>query len=124
MGRVSGVLDAMGFHMGQEQRKQILLLDREFEELKAQVTALQAENQNLRAQMSPLQRELDRLKNAVNQNAAGNPDGYVCDHCGSPKLKRTGNRPNPTFRDLGVKDALFECLDCGKESTFIQEPRR
>jgi DNA-binding MarR family transcriptional regulator len=47
-----------------------------------------------------------------------NPQGYHCDHCGSIRLRRAGNRPNPTFGELGIKDALFSCLECGKESAF------
>jgi len=43
---------------------------------------------------------------------------YVCDHCGSPELKRTGSRPDPTFGPLGVKQAVFVCNSCGKESFF------
>lgn len=42
----------------------------------------------------------------------------VCDHCGSPDLVRTGSRPNPTFGDLGQKDARYSCNGCGKE-TFV-----
>lgn len=52
---------------------------------------------------------------------SGNSSEYVCDHCGSPQLKRTGNRRDPTFGVLGIKQAVFVCQDCGKESTFTQD---
>lgn len=48
--------------------------------------------------------------------------GYVCDHCGSSMLKRIGNRPDPTFGSLGVKQAVFLCESCSKESAFQQKP--
>lgn len=48
--------------------------------------------------------------------------GYVCDHCGSSDLKRTGSRPDPTFGALGVKESVFLCESCGKESAFQQKP--
>ena len=51
-----------------------------------------------------------------------NPKGYRCDHCGSPKLKRTGSKPHPHFSEMGVKNALFTCLECRKESTFMEDP--
>jgi len=52
-----------------------------------------------------------------------NPDGYHCDHCGSQQLKRIGNRADPMFAEVGIKQAVFSCLSCGKESAFTQEPR-
>jgi DNA-binding MarR family transcriptional regulator len=62
----------------------------------------------------------------VTTNAAeqpSNPNGYACDHCGSTKLKRIGNRPDPTFGELGVKQAIFKCLSCQTESAFTQDPK-
>jgi uncharacterized small protein (DUF1192 family)/DNA-directed RNA polymerase subunit RPC12/RpoP len=209
-GRVSGVLKAMGFHLGQDQRKQILALDSEFEEMESKITSLNAKVLNLEAKVNPLEREIERLKNQgekkgatvhdlesdeiemmkfigdrksitaedigkgmkmhsvpvehflgrllkanylVQQNVpmvgamyslddAGNaylvknklvplpnrqaeqpnnPKGHHCDHCGSTQLRRTGSRPDPTFHDLGIKQALYSCLSCGKESAFTKD---
>ncbi len=50
-----------------------------------------------------------------------NPKGHHCDHCGGVKLRRTGNRPDPTFAAVGVKQALYSCLSCGKESAFTND---
>ena len=66
--------------------------------------------------------DMERRIAALEARLSGNPSGYVCDHCGSIKLKRTGSRPNATFENLGVKDAIFICEDCGKESSFIIKP--
>jgi hypothetical protein len=50
-----------------------------------------------------------------------NPKGHHCDHCASTKLKRTGSRPDPTFSDVGIKQALYKCLDCQRESAFTND---
>lgn len=50
-----------------------------------------------------------------------NPKGHPCDHCGSTRLRRTGSRPDATFGDAGIKEALYKCLDCGKESGFTND---
>lgn len=43
----------------------------------------------------------------------------VCDHCGSPDLKRTGSRPSRgPFGALGQKDALYDCNACGKQTAL------
>jgi len=43
----------------------------------------------------------------------------ACAHCGSNRLKRTGSKPNERFRKVGIKDALFLCGDCGKETAVM-----
>jgi hypothetical protein len=70
MGRVSGVLKAMGFHLAQDQKRQILALDEEFSAMETQITTLNAENLDLRAQVKPLEREVERLKKQVEQKKA------------------------------------------------------
>jgi DNA-directed RNA polymerase subunit RPC12/RpoP len=52
---------------------------------------------------------------------ASNPKGHHCDHCGSVRLRRTGSKPDPTFHGVGIKMALYSCLDCGKESGFTND---
>jgi len=65
--KVSGVIDAMGFRMGQDQRRQILTLDKEFSALEAKVKALEKENLKLQAEVNPLTREVERLKKQVEE---------------------------------------------------------
>lgn len=48
--------------------------------------------------------------------------GATCDHCGSPGLTRTGTRASPgPFGGLGLKEAVYHCDACGKDS-FIEQP--
>lgn len=89
-------------------------LERERDDFKAQVQAQNSELQQMRARLQSAQSELDSLK-------SGALGTYVCDHCGSPDLRRTGNRPDPMFGDLGVKQKLFACNQCGQESAFTPE---
>ncbi|AKH38161.1 MULTISPECIES: hypothetical protein [Nitrosomonas] len=68
--------------------------------------------------------ELEQRIAALEARSSNINSEDVCDHCGSSNLRRTGSRPNPTFKSLGVKDAVFLCDDCGKESAFIIEPSK
>lgn len=84
-----------------------------------QYAVLEKENASLKLRIADLEAENSKLQGQVRSlNGSSNPSGYVCDHCGSPDLKRTGSRPDPTFGDLGIKQALFECNSCGKQSAF------
>jgi hypothetical protein len=76
---------------------------------------LKAENVDLRNRLGELERNLDEINNVSRFR-------YVCDHCGSPKLKRIGNIADPFFGKLGEKQSLFSCEICGKESAFSQNP--
>jgi len=88
--------------------------------LEQQVARLLRENERLELDNQQLQVQIDNSKTQLVHNS--NPHGYVCDHCGSPQLKRTGNKPDPTFGCLGVKQPVFTCAACGQESAFTQEP--
>lgn len=88
--------------------------------LKEQVTNLTSENASLNLDKEQLQQQVKVLEKSKAHNQ--NPDNYSCDHCGSTDLNRTGNRPDPTFGRLGVKQSLFNCLSCGKQSAFTQQP--
>lgn len=123
MGQIADVIRD-GVALPVQKRQQMLALDVEFEELKSKLKVLEAENLQLRALVEPLKREVERLKQQAQQSAPNtNPDGYFCDHCGSPKLKRTGSRLSEQFGEVGIKDAIFSCLECGKESAFMQTPK-
>jgi hypothetical protein len=83
--------------------------------LENQKSALEAENLRLKQQVRHLQQQLTQRPDPEN------PKGYACDHCGSQKIRRTGNRPDPTFGALGAKQEVFTCIACGGESAFTPE---
>jgi hypothetical protein len=68
--------------------------------------------------------ELEARIEALEKRLSGGAAEYFCDYCGSANLKRTGSRPDPIFEDLGIKQHLFLCGDCGKESAFQEKRRR
>lgn len=65
--------------------------------------------------------DLERRIAALESRQGNSSAKYVCDHCASPNLVRTGSIPDPIFGDLGKKQSVFRCDDCGKESGFLQE---
>jgi transcription initiation factor IIE alpha subunit len=101
-------------------RERIALANDQYAALEKKVIGLQSENERLKSDNSKLQEKIRDLEKRISHNS--NPHGYVCDHCGSPNLKRTGSRSDPTFGDLGIKQAIFSCTVCGKESVFTQNP--
>lgn len=102
-------------------RERLTLAAEQYAALEKKVDELQAENERLESENSKLQEQVRNFKSSPAQNS--NPDGYVCDHCGSSNLKRTGSRPDPIFGDLGAKQAVFRCQECGGESSFLQDPK-
>src|SRR5271170_4722952 len=56
--------------LGQEQRRQMLAFDSEFEETKAERDALQAKNLTLQAKVKPLQDDVERLQKRVEEETA------------------------------------------------------
>lgn len=101
-------------------RERLALAAEQYATLEKKVVELQAENARLQSENSGLHAQVSDLKSIRTQS--GNASGYVCDHCGSSNLKRTGSLPDPTFGLLGVKEAVFSCEACGKESAFQQKP--
>jgi len=89
-------------------------LDRKYQNLNAENEAQKFKLDQDNSRINSLQREIDALK-------SGSLATYVCDHCGSPNIKRTGSRPDPTFGGLGIKQKLFICNQCGRESAFTPE---
>ena len=79
---------------------------------------LETENQTLRLNVQKTEQKIRQLEKQISTLHNSNPDGYVCDHCASPSLTRTGSRPDPTFGDLGIKQKVFSCDACGLESAF------
>jgi len=92
--------------------------------VRAEYKALERKNDDLEAKNESQKHELSQNKSKISslQNELkGIRSTYVCDHCGSPDLKRTGSKPDPTFGVLGVKQKLFICNQCEKESAFTPE---
>lgn len=103
-------------------RERIALAREQYAALEKKTSELQAENERLESSSAKLQEHIRELEQQLSQVHSGNPSAYVCDHCGSPRLKRIGNRLDPTFSELGIKQAVFSCTECGKESAFTQTP--
>jgi DNA-directed RNA polymerase subunit RPC12/RpoP len=103
-------------------RERIALAREQYAVLEKKVSALQTENDSLKFSNGKLEERVRDLEQQLSQIHSGNSSGYVCDHCGSPRLKRIGNRPDPTFGEVGIKQAVFSCIECGKESAFTQDP--
>lgn len=95
-------------------REHLALVKAEYAAMERKRADLQAQCDQLRVDNAQLQKDLRVLTGQL--EVAGTK--YVCDHCGSHRLKRTGNRPDPTFGAVGIKQAVFSCLECGKESAF------
>jgi ribosomal protein L37AE/L43A len=93
-------------------KTKIAELGTQVRQLKNEITKLQEINEKLKFDIIQLTEKIDSFHNS------GITD-HVCDHCGSRRLKRTGNRPNKRFGKLGVKDTLFQCEDCGKETAVM-----
>jgi uncharacterized protein with PIN domain len=86
--------------------------------LDQKVKVIESENNALKLDIQQTKQKVRQLEEQISKAHNVNPEGYVCDHCGSPSLKRTGSRPDPTFGDMGIKQKLFTCNTCGRESAF------
>lgn len=93
-------------------------LTQENETLKKDKTIIESENKTLKLNIQQTEIKIRNFEKQLSNIHNTNPEGYVCDHCASPSLKRTGSRPDPIFGDLGVKLKIFKCDSCGKESEF------
>lgn len=103
-------------------RERIALARDQYAALESRVVNLQKDNERLNSANASLHARIRALERQLSGAHSVDASGHACDHCGSINLKRTGNRPDPTFGDLGVKQAVFSCMDCGKESAFTQHP--
>lgn len=98
-------------------KTKIAELGTEVRQLKKEVTKLQEINANLKLGISQLIAKISSFNNS-------SPKDHVCYHCGSSRLKETGNKPNKYLGDFGVKDAIFQCEDCGKKSVVMIVPSK
>ena len=102
-------------------KERLTILKDEYSHIEKSCANLQAENGALKAELQKERERANLLQSQLNELNSGTFAKYVCDHCGSPSLKRIGNRPDPTFGDLGVKQFIFKCSECQKESAFTDE---
>jgi hypothetical protein len=94
--------------------------------IKAQYEVLERENVNLKTQCQTQQTEIQQIRMRLAETEAalqalnrGTFAKYVCDHCGSPDLVRTGNKPSSAFGVLGIKTQVFRCNACGRECEHL-----
>lgn len=103
-------------------RDHIALVKTEHSALERSNSDLAAENKELRERNAKLEEDGRLAQRQVSALQSSNPNGYVCDHCGNSNLTRTGSRKDAAFGDMGIKEAVFSCQSCGKESAFTQIP--
>lgn len=89
--------------------------------LRERIGALERENGDLRTQLQMAQAQAADDRDQARRFAQDNPQGWRCDGCGSVDLMHTGNRPDPTFKALGIKQAVMACRACGVVSHFTQD---
>lgn len=102
-------------------RDRLELVKEEYQRLESKCSELQSENGALSTDLEQERERANQLQEELDQLKSGTIAKYVCDHCGSAGLNRKGNRLDPTFGVMGIKQMVFECNACGKESTFPQE---
>lgn len=102
-------------------KERLTILKDEYTQIETAKAELQAKNGALEAKLEQEQKRANRLEAELAALKSGVLAKYVCDHCGSPNLKRTGNRPDPTFGRLGVKQLLFVCGECNEQSAFTED---
>jgi hypothetical protein len=88
-------------------RERLALASDQYSALEKKVKDFQSENVRLASENEQMKEQIRNLKSTPHQSS--NPQGYVCDHCGSSNLTRTGSRKDPIFGDLGAKQAIFRC---------------
>jgi len=104
-------------------KERIALANDKHSMLEDKIQALESENKALLLDLNNSKLKIKQLQELVSNVNNTNPEGYVCDHCGNGALKRTGSRPDPTFGVLGIKQKVFSCNSCGKESAFTPEDK-
>jgi DNA-directed RNA polymerase subunit RPC12/RpoP len=103
-------------------KERLTILKDEYAQIEKSKSELQSKNDALQSKLNHAQIHIQTLEGELASLKTGIFAKYVCDHCGNPNLKRTGSRPDPTFGDLGIKQLLFQCTACGKQSAFIETP--
>lgn len=99
------------------------VLEEEINLLKTKIVTLEKEIQRLNEDNKNLEINNSNLESQLNDLHTGNPDKHFCDHCGSSNLKRTGSKPVKQIAGVTIKNAIYTCKDCGKESAFTEMPK-
>lgn len=86
--------------------------------LRARIEDLERENERLSLEAQQAQAHAQERQTRLDRFAKDNPRAWRCDACGSVDLARTGSRPDPTFGDVGIKQAVMTCRVCGAQSRF------
>lgn len=86
--------------------------------LRERIGALERENGDLRTQLQKANAQAQESQSRLDRFAKDNPKGLRCDACGSVDLARTGSRPDPTFGEVGIKQAIMTCRVCQHVSAF------
>lgn len=84
---------------------------------------LETENRQMQAGLLQNKDRILELERQLEAISKGQNAGFCCDACGSANIKRTGSRPDPTFGDLGIKQGLFTCNQCGHISAYTIDPK-
>jgi chromosome segregation ATPase len=104
MGRILNLLTANGVHLAQENKRQVLALDREFEDIEAKITTLQSENLNLQAKVNPLERKIEQLTDQIQRMQSG---AVVA---GAEQLEPSAEKLLLTIANRGRIDGSFAAL--------------
>ena len=102
-------------------KERLEALKEQYETLQASREELTNENTRLKNDLARANEQVAKLESQLQELKTGAFGTYVCDHCGSPDLTRTGSGQDPTFGVLGIKQKVFSCNSCGKESAFTPE---
>jgi len=100
-------------------REHLGLIKAKLAEQEAQHRDLQAKHDQAQADLLKAQARARELQQQLDTLQRGQNTGLCCDHCGSPRIARSGSRPHAIFGDLGSKEALFRCADCGGETAVL-----
>ena len=85
--------------------------EKQISALEKKVSMLETENIELKSRLSQCEENRRALEKQIEQKLIeshnSNPQGYICDHCGSKNLKPIGNKPNPNIRCCWSKRQHF-----------------
>lgn len=99
-------------------REKLAIVEKEKTAAETNCIALKAEAQALQLIINNQQEQILNLQSQLSKFHNSNPNKYCCDNCGSRNLTRTGNRDDPAFGVLGVKQSVFTGSECNAESAF------
>ena len=105
-------------------REHIALIKTQLAQYEAGQIELLAKNERLEAELRNAEDRARKAESALKKLQAGQHSGICCDSCGSTNVRRTGSRPDPMFHDVGIKQGLFTCGECGHVSAYTIDPSR